>query len=588
MGQRSRRRDQARRMLAAEIAGRRPEWSPQRCLREAEVALRLQDDNPYFADELLRVAPRRRLPHRSKIAPEIEARAWVAHPVMQWLIALVCAGAPGRPTDRTTPFAGMLHMVANSRPELQSSLRAVAQSLVLTWAYRVRSPRAATSSAYSTVSAMSSRRPPGLCIHANLEMVMELATLTTRNGQPMFTDALRDIAVDGTLIPANAPQRAPGGRSPRERKRRERRIAGALRPMAQYVVYSAGRIIARAHDEQPSRRIGRECFGYKLVELRSIALQVPIIWTLIPAGGDERVALRALIRALYRLIPEFPMRYLVGDGFYGMDSSLIEWLDRHYGVVGVFPLHAGIRKDLSYSKTRGVPKCKHGWARHLGVRQEWAPPRRWSECVPPGRRTPGAPSHRWACREGRACSEIRGTTAREDWRLFSPLPHAGDSRVAARRAALSHYRNIQESAFAAIKHRGVGADWPPRLRLGGDDTARWIVSLALLRETATRLAHASGAYDRLLTRAIDAGLLQMHGGYPLPTNSLELRSAEQHDMLVRDVIEPLDAYPPTTWHIVVSLPIDEPYRLPKLTEFSDIPDRPDRPDRPFDPRKPWT
>lgn len=74
--------------------------------------------------------------------------------------------------------------------------------------------------------------------------------------------------------------------------------------------------------------IGRQCFGYKLVALISIALQVPIIWTLIPATGDERVALRVLIQALYRLVPRFPMRYLVGDGLYGIDASLLKWLAR--------------------------------------------------------------------------------------------------------------------------------------------------------------------------------------------------------------------------------------------------------------------
>jgi len=321
-------------------------------------------------------------------------------------------------------------------------------------------------------------------------------------------------------------------------------------------------------------RITRQCFGYKLVVVLSITLQVPLIWTLIPATGDERVALRSMIRALYRMIPRLPTRHLVGDGLYGNDQSLLQWLDRRFGVIGVFPLHASVRKDLPYRATSGVPKCRHGWARHVGVRDEWAPQRRWELELAPGTPAPGAPGHRWECRAGHDCHEIRGTSARTDWRLFSPLPHTGDSRLAARRLALFHYRNVIESAFAAIKHRGVGADWPPRMRLGDDDTARWVISLALLRSTAARLAHASGAYDEALARATHLGLIEMHGQHPMPTNGVQPRAAEQQDILIDDIIAPLDSSPPDTSRLGLTLPIDEPYRLPDLNEYSDIPDRP--------------
>lgn len=578
MAKSSSRRDEARRMLVAEFEGLHPEWSERRCEQEAERELRLQDDNPFYADERLDVAPQLTAPDSTEVAPEVETRAWVEHPEMQWLIGVVCAHRWGRPADRVTLFAVMLHMVTGSRPEVKMSLRTIAQSLLLTWALRSPDTRSSSSAAYRTLRAITERHPAGMCIHVNLAMVLELVARTPPNTKKRGArHVLRDIAVDGTLIPANVPQRPPKGRSVRERKRNERRIAGPDRPMAQYVVYAGGKIVATANDAQPAKPgFGRDCFGYKLVELRSIKLQVSIIWTLIPAGGNEREALRALIRTLYKLVPKFPMRYLVGDRAFGNDNSLIEWLDRCYGIVGVFPLHASIRKDLSYSKTGGVPKCKHGWARHLGVRNEWAPGRRWEKGLAPGVRAPGVPSHRWECPAGQKCPEIRGTSAGEDWRLFSPLPHAGLSRLAARRKALGCYRNTQESGFSAQKHRGVGADWPPRLRLRGDDPARWTLSLARLRETAARLAHASGSYDRALNRALDLGLIEMKGESPVPINGLNQRTAEQASLILHDVIAPLDAWPPETTCIAVTLPIDEPYRLPSLTEFSDIPDRPDQ------------
>jgi len=100
------------------------------------------------------------------------------------------------------------------------------------------------------------------------------------------------------------------------------------------------------------------------------------------------------------------------------------------------------------------------------------------------------------------------------------------------------------------------------------------VSLTFLRATAVRLAHANGEYARLQARAIEVGVLRMHGQHPIPIPGLKVRPAEQQAKLEHDVEATLDEIPPATLPIAATLPIDEPYRLPDLTEFSDIPDRP--------------
>lgn len=48
-------------------------------------------------------------------------------------------------------------------------------------------------------------------------------------------------------------------------------------------------------------------------------------------AGDERVALMALLRTLYRLRPDFPMRFLVGDSLFAHSATLSRELYMRYG-----------------------------------------------------------------------------------------------------------------------------------------------------------------------------------------------------------------------------------------------------------------
>jgi hypothetical protein len=568
------------RTLAAEFAAQDRDLTEAECRLKARDELARRDANPYYAREVDRVAPQVQLPRREGVEVDVETRAWLDHPLMVWLTRQLTGDArDGRRGNRGMLIAGLYFMVSHLRPELARSMIEIAQSRLRMWAHR-RPPRCASRSArYGTLAAMLGRHPPGLAVHVNLEMVLELASLRRWNGGTMFIDPLRYLAVDGTLIPANCAQNPPRGRSPRERKRRERHTAGPDRPMAQFVVYKSGRVTYDAAniDDDPNVRVsqshGRSCFGYKLVVIFAIALQVPVIWMLIPATGDEREAARRLIRALYRLIPDYPARYLVGDGLYGTEKAFGNWLDRRYGLVDVFPLQVNLDKGLPFRSTLGVPRCRHGLAKHLGVRGEWAPERRRAHGLLPGQPAPESLRHRWGCRANDPrCTEITGTNADWDPRLYGRLPFAGDSRDAALRDALSAYRNPLESLFSAVKIRGVGGIWPSRMRFGGDDDARWVISLALLRVTAVRLAHASGTYEHKRRRAVEIGLIE-DGPAPLPRDAIAQLSSEQQTMLEHDTEDDRDARPPRLLARGIELPIDMPYRLTPLTQYSDIPDR---------------
>ena len=100
MKQHARRHAQARRMLVAELTGKHPEWSDRRRKQEADLILRREHKNPYFADEYINVAPAPHLPEGVTVSREVEARAWVEHPAMQWLMQVVCNHPNGRPGER--------------------------------------------------------------------------------------------------------------------------------------------------------------------------------------------------------------------------------------------------------------------------------------------------------------------------------------------------------------------------------------------------------------------------------------------------------------------------------------------------------
>jgi hypothetical protein len=63
----------------------------------------------------------------------------------------------------------------------------------------------------------------------------------------------------------------------------------------------------------------------------------------------------------------------------------------------------------------------------------------------------------------------------------------------------------------------------------------------------------------------------MSGPYPVPTNGVSARTADQHRSFVNDITMPLDAYPPDTARDGLILPIDQPYRLPDLATFLTVP-----------------
>ena len=299
---------------------------------------------------------------------------------------------------------------------------------------------------------------------------------------------------------------------------------------------------------------------------------VPIIWTLIPASGDERIALRELIKALKVLDPDFPMEYIVGDGLYSKSKEIFEFIEPRYGITTVFPRVKKQSDHMKWSKTDGVPCCRHGLMQNRGTQQAWRLHTRIRHRLEPGVLPPlrkWEQGHiRWTCKtkHGRRCGEVR-TYFKWDRHLYTYLPHMGDCKKAALRSVLHARRNRSESVFSQMKHTGAGARWPNRARWATDDGMRWLTSMAMIQITARRLIHLDGGYEKALDQTRDAGFLNpsdertfyalLDGREPPATETVKGARIEQ----------------PQTWGIDADLPIDREYLLPSLEEFSTKDDR---------------
>ena len=99
------------------------------------------------------------------------------------------------------------------------------------------------------------------------------------------------------------------------------------------------------------------------------------------------------------------------------------------------------------------------------------------------------------------------TRPRDNARLYTFYPRAGDGPLAIKRQALLIRRNSIEAVWSALKGRGVGGKGHHRLKLIGDGPADWIISLAALHLTAARVAHETGAYADTYAAAEHLGYL---------------------------------------------------------------------------------
>jgi hypothetical protein len=251
-----------------------------------------------------------------------------------------------------------------------------------------------------------------------------------------------------------------------------------------------------AQGEIVDAKQGKFWRGYHLVALVDYCTGRPIVWTLVDASWDEAKTLHELLRVLYELWPDCPLKTIVSDGAWD-EEDWHELCERNYGVHLVASRTTDERKInakhnvperesqlIDYFDGRGQAFCR---AHHqpLSYVGNGFPKR---DGLAPGEATPEAQFRlRFHCKDG--CGTPSLQMARH-WTALAYYPHHANGqrkRYAERHALLAH-RNVCESLFNALKvGHGIATVGADRLRLNHFDTVHALIDLSFCMGTALML-----------------------------------------------------------------------------------------------------
>ncbi len=238
--------------------------------------------------------------------------------------------------------------------------------------------------------------------------------------------------------------------------------------------------------------------GYYLVVLVDYCTGRPIVWMLVDASWDEAKTLHELLRVLYELWPDCPLKTIVADGAWDEDWAH-ELCEMNYGVhlvarrttkeVVINAKHFVSEREselIDYFDGLGQVFCR---AHHKPLK------RLGNEFPKRDDLAPGEPAADAQFRLRLRCEDGCGTPSlqmRRHWTALSYYPHTphGQRKRHAERHALLAHRNVCESLFNALKvGHGIATVGADRLRLNDFDTVHALVDLSFCMGTALMLGH---------------------------------------------------------------------------------------------------
>jgi hypothetical protein len=324
----------------------------------------------------------------------------------------------------------------------------------------------------------------------------------------------RYLAVDGSLVPAWAQQRAAsvnGKWDPALEAHLRRRA-----PEAGFVAYSG--YGDDGLDEQAQAREGANkarrgaprvfVRGYRLNCLVDISTGLPLVFDLADATNshEPRILRDVLLPTLFDLSPDLDVNAIVADAGYD-DNTTHEHLERYYGI------HLVVNRKAHALKKRGIFLKEHQHASVAGVGGDGqAVCRSHGVALPyagldaPSRNglVPGEPTNAARFRSRFICANGCGKVSVPTQACWSNLPHYphtphGRLQLFARRLVLLGRREIIESAYSSLQvGYKQGLDGPVRVRVYDRGANEGFISISLVtRGLLTLLAERTrrGEYD---------------------------------------------------------------------------------------------
>ncbi|MBK5232184.1 MAG: hypothetical protein JJE13_04280 [Thermoleophilia bacterium] len=382
-------------------------------------------------------------------------------------------------------------------------------------------------SAYEQWHKSCDRRAPDSVLHVSLALIKKLAKLLDDPNNKHRPRVGQYLVVDGTQQQADVRQVFPLGKKHAKFLDRDYEGLGYVRHQR-----GDGSELKRNH-------------GYNIVVISDLATGLPLVWHVIPAGGDERAATIEMLEILFRIWPECPAEVLLGDSLYDHSIQFSRELEFIWNLHPLFTPH-GSRSDSAseFAATNGVPPCPHSASNYMhlekaekffngldGVAKGSA---RGEE--PPNRQA----FNRWVCPEG-ICKPIN-VYFDKDPRRNSYFPQAGDHGRYFFRAAAMPYRNSAESIFAEVKALLLFGPLTNRVRYAKTHReAMFAFGMAFMGLVAKRFAHEIGLYEEIKLRAESVGLLTP------PSIDQPAPGPDHQQLAVIRELDPQDPPPPESF-----------------------------------------
>lgn len=463
-----------------------------------ETAKRVAED---FSNELVtnreflkwwdRFEPRSRAAPGRDVNRLVEVAAVLRLPEMAWLRKYLETHEGSGRKAATLPIATLFSMaLEGGMPEvLRTSDRFRHSDATRAWAYDY--PTCAKRSAtFSSLHDALNRRNPDAILHVQIALTKRLARLIDRPDVSKAPLVGEYLVVDGTQQQADVRQVFPVNKEHAEFLHGPYEDLGFVRH-----VRHDGSELKRNH-------------GHNIVVISDLATTLPLVYAPYPAQMDERKATRQLLEVLFRIWPECPARYLVGDSLYDHSDQFARDLENHWGIHPVFVPHGSRPRGRSENdEIDGVPFCAHGLMKRSKDDDFEVGLKRVRKGIPRGVDVGHRKARiRWSC-VADICAH-RTTRPHDDPRRHRYVPLAGDHSLRFMGGVLFCRRNGIESIFALMKMGGYFG--PGGMRTKWAKTFKescWAYMLPLLGLTAKRVAHESGLYRDVHEKATLLSLL---------------------------------------------------------------------------------